>query len=574
MKTKIILIFLLFFTTTHLKAQTYEYVNQDDPMVLAQVIAPIGDGTTLVGTSSGVTDSFQAKLIKIDSLGNHLWTFSEFPEYYGGFERIQDIKVIDTETIYVLTSYSGCDYGGTSSLHKMNADGELMWSTPEYYIYGTNLPSIDIMEETNNILIASDNEYYIISPGGEWVQQGDLEMNARDILPLSISRFIIAGTQGFQYIDLSALQNTVVYEAEKSFKKIVSSNLNDIYLLHDEGILRIDENFQTVDSTNFEIDESYDGMDIINDTLFLFGRKDSNALIKVLDSDLNLLTEHIITGDLLYPKDLKIKDNHLFMTAYQVDGLYQNYYFSYSSIPIGSCSLWTKATPINDIINLNRPDIGVSGIVTDFIVFDSTACFQNTPSLSNCSFQNTQIKIKNYGTTPIENLNINSRFGYCAYICTIYSSYFNAYDSINLAPNEELIIDIDDLDFSGLILKSDSSYNFCFWTSMPNNKMDNDLSNNQFCLTVENITILVGIDDLPSEKNITLYPNPTKNTLYLETDIQKGQLQVFDISGKLLLEKEVNNEKQAIDISALLTGIYIVKVIGQERQYVAKVLKE
>jgi|GEM_PF-4603932 len=574
MKTKIILIFLLFFTTTHLKAQTYEYVNQDDPMVLAQVIAPIGDGTTLVGTSSGVTDSFQAKLIKIDSLGNHLWTFSEFPEYYGGFERIQDIKVIDTETIYVLTSYSGCDYGGTSSLHKMNADGELMWSTPEYYIYGTNLPSIDIMEETNNILIASDNEYYIISPGGEWVQQGDLEMNARDILPLSISRFIIAGTQGFQYIDLSALQNTVVYEAEKSFKKIVSSNLNDIYLLHDEGILRIDENFQTVDSTNFEIDESYDGMDIINDTLFLFGRKDSNALIKVLDSDLNLLTEHIITGDLLYPKDLKIKDNHLFMTAYQVDGLYQNYYFSYSSIPIGSCSLWTKATPINDIINLNRPDIGVSGIVTDFIVFDSTACFQNTPSLSNCSFQNTQIKIKNYGTTPIENLNINSRFGYCAYICTIYSSYFNAYDSINLAPNEELIIDIDDLDFSGLILKSDSSYNFCFWTSMPNNKMDNDLSNNQFCLTVENITILVGIDDLPSEKNIMLYPNPTKNTLYLETDIQKGQLQVFDISGKLLLEKEVNNEKQAIDISALLTGIYIVKVIGQERQYVAKVLKE
>jgi len=574
MKTKIILIFLLFFTTTYLKGQNYEYVNQDDPMVLGEVIAPLGDGTTLVGASSGVTGFLQEKLIKIDSLGNLLWTFSEFPEYYGGFERIQDIKVIDTETIYVLTSYSGCDYGGTSSLHKMNADGELMWSTPEYYIYGTNLPSIDIMEETNNILIASDNEYYIISPGGEWVQQGDLEMNARDILPLSISRFIIAGTQGFQYIDLSALQNTVVYEAEKSFKKIVSSNLNDIYLLHDEGILRIDENFQTVDSTNFEIDESYDGMDIINDTLFLFGRKDSNALIKVLDSDLNLLTEHIITGDLLYPKDLKIKDNHLFMTAYQVDGLYQNYYFSYSSIPIGSCSLWTKATPINDIINLNRPDIGVSGIVTDFIVFDSTACFQNTPSLSNCSFQNTQIKIKNYGTTPIENLNINSRFGYCAYICTIYSSYFNAYDSINLAPNEELIIDIDDLDFSGLILKSDSSYNFCFWTSMPNNKMDNDLSNNQFCLTVENITILVGIDDLPSEKNIMLYPNPTKNTLYLETDIQKGQLQVFDISGKLLLEKEVNNEKQAIDISALLTGIYIVKVIGQERQYVAKVLKE
>lgn len=59
---------------------------------------------------------------------------------------------------------------------------------------------------------------------------------------------------------------------------------------------------------------------------------------------------------------------------------------------------------------------------------------------------------------------------------------------------------------------------------------------------------------------IEVYPNPTNSFLYLKAKSNKiiSKLEVFDLSGKLILINHNYNEK--IDVSHFLSGIYILKI--------------
>jgi beta-glucanase (GH16 family) len=61
-----------------------------------------------------------------------------------------------------------------------------------------------------------------------------------------------------------------------------------------------------------------------------------------------------------------------------------------------------------------------------------------------------------------------------------------------------------------------------------------------------------------NESDLKVYPNPAVNVVNLESSQVINQVDVFDLSGQLLLsEKEETN---VLDISAVKTGIYILKV--------------
>lgn len=65
---------------------------------------------------------------------------------------------------------------------------------------------------------------------------------------------------------------------------------------------------------------------------------------------------------------------------------------------------------------------------------------------------------------------------------------------------------------------------------------------------------------LPST-NFKLYPNPTANTFIIETTATGWQqLQVFNITGQLLLTENIEYSKTTIDASSLPAGIYIVSL--------------
>jgi hypothetical protein len=77
------------------------------------------------------------------------------------------------------------------------------------------------------------------------------------------------------------------------------------------------------------------------------------------------------------------------------------------------------------------------------------------------------------------------------------------------------------------------------------------------------------VEDI-SALGIVVFPNPTQNILTIETRLQI-KIEVYDIMGKLLIEKE--NTKR-LDLSNLTNGLYNLSIIYKDNRYNKQIIKQ
>lgn len=75
---------------------------------------------------------------------------------------------------------------------------------------------------------------------------------------------------------------------------------------------------------------------------------------------------------------------------------------------------------------------------------------------------------------------------------------------------------------------------------------------------------------------LKFYPNPVKNKLYLEMKLGVGRLEIYDVSGKCMMSFVTGTVEspQEVDVSQLVPGVYLVKVIQQNEILRYKFVKE
>jgi len=92
---------------------------------------------------------------------------------------------------------------------------------------------------------------------------------------------------------------------------------------------------------------------------------------------------------------------------------------------------------------------------------------------------------------------------------------------------------------------------------------------------IEAFKVISNVDD--NLTSISVYPNPARDIIYLNLNSKgKIEIQVYDLSGSLVLNKEYNTNGQAtfrLDISNLSTGSYILKTIGNSSINTQKFIK-
>jgi hypothetical protein len=59
--------------------------------------------------------------------------------------------------------------------------------------------------------------------------------------------------------------------------------------------------------------------------------------------------------------------------------------------------------------------------------------------------------------------------------------------------------------------------------------------------------------------NIKIYPNPAKSNIFVFSE-GKGNVEIFDFTGKTCIAQSINNEVESISLSGISSGIYAVKV--------------
>jgi OOP family OmpA-OmpF porin len=88
---------------------------------------------------------------------------------------------------------------------------------------------------------------------------------------------------------------------------------------------------------------------------------------------------------------------------------------------------------------------------------------------------------------------------------------------------------------------------------------------------------LIGIEENPFEKT-KIYPNPAQDfvSIDLPKNISQAQLSIYNLTGQLVLQKQIIQPNQTIPITELGNGIYIFvvesedRVVGRERVVVLK----
>jgi hypothetical protein len=99
------------------------------------------------------------------------------------------------------------------------------------------------------------------------------------------------------------------------------------------------------------------------------------------------------------------------------------------------------------------------------------------------------------------------------------------------------------------------------------------------CKSTATISLMVsectGIKNSNTEKTISIYPNPVKDKLYFQTEINSTvSFKITNAMGQLLIQENNFDTSKSIDMSTLLNGIYFLHLDGSDGKMIMKVIKE
>ena len=77
-----------------------------------------------------------------------------------------------------------------------------------------------------------------------------------------------------------------------------------------------------------------------------------------------------------------------------------------------------------------------------------------------------------------------------------------------------------------------------------------------------------------SETVFTVYPNPVKNLLNINTNSTNYSVEIYTIQGQLVTEIKNVSTVQTVDFSAYTTGIYFMRIVSENSTKTVKVVKE
>jgi len=85
--------------------------------------------------------------------------------------------------------------------------------------------------------------------------------------------------------------------------------------------------------------------------------------------------------------------------------------------------------------------------------------------------------------------------------------------------------------------------------------------------------IPIGINNIPSEREISLYPNPTNGLLFVEGLADESNVQVYTMFGQKVLERKVKGSRLELDLTAEQSGIYLLIIRGEQGSLSKKLIK-
>ena len=147
------------------------------------------------------------------------------------------------------------------------------------------------------------------------------------------------------------------------------------------------------------------------------------------------------------------------------------------------------------------------------------------------------------------------------------------------------------LPISSTIPGGNSSFTDINFSSYPNAAYRVDVVWNRTCVpakltstsisisrsNVKNVQAPTNVSPVDLSKFVSVYPNPTSNSINIRINtsfITNAIIELYDATGKLIVQQKVSNEYSFININYLANGIYTVRVITDNEQTIKRIVKQ
>ena len=84
----------------------------------------------------------------------------------------------------------------------------------------------------------------------------------------------------------------------------------------------------------------------------------------------------------------------------------------------------------------------------------------------------------------------------------------------------------------------------------------------------------LSINGLDAEFTFSMYPNPVQDKVRINSANQIDAIQIFDLSGRSVLQKTLNARSPEINVAALNSGVYFLKATMESNTKVTKFKKK
>mgnify|MGYP000011601316 FL=1 len=244
-------------------------------------------------------------------------------------------------------------------------------------------------------------------------------------------------------------------------------------------------------------------------------------------------------------------------------------------------SMFFFATSFNQ--PLNNWDISS---VTDMQVMFGSATSFNQP-LNNWNVSNVTNMFQMFTTASVFNQDLNSwdvssvtNMSSMFFYATSFNQSLNNWDISSVTDMQEMFsyssLSTDNYDgvlnswsqqdvISGVILRA-IGVNYCNGEDARQNLIDTY----GWIITDDGLDCATaGVDD-QNQLDISIYPNPTSDIIYIDGNYSQLKAVVYDILGKQVMNKPITN---SIDISQLDKGVYILKLSDGVKLTTQRILK-
>lgn len=93
------------------------------------------------------------------------------------------------------------------------------------------------------------------------------------------------------------------------------------------------------------------------------------------------------------------------------------------------------------------------------------------------------------------------------------------------------------------------------------------------CVSPDSLTCynFVGMDEIKNKKSIILYPNPTSNELFIESELAFNTIEIIDVFGILI--KSIHLKTNSVNVSDLTRGVYFIQIKLETHSVIEKFIK-